>query len=62
MVPKIMMSNRTEPTKKKLVASYINESLKEVFADYASDDIPEQMLDMLNVLRAQDEARKKDDD
>lgn len=54
------MSNPPTPKKKKIIAQYINENLKEVFADYANDEMPLELVDLLSVLKAQDEELDKD--
>lgn len=41
--------------KKELIAKYIDESLKRVFSDLEDDKMPDEILDLLTVLRAQDE-------
>lgn len=40
------------------VAKYIDENLKRVFCELENDDMPDQITDLLSVLRAQDEALK----
>ena len=52
------MSNKPDPARKKVIARYINDNLKEVFADYAKDDMPSELVDLLSVLKAQDQERE----
>ena len=54
MVPRAMKSNPNSSRAKRIIQEQINENLKEVFADYSQDQMPEQMVDMINLLRAQD--------
>ena len=49
-----MKSNPNSSRAKRIIQEQINENLKEVFADYSQDQMPEQMVDMINLLRAQD--------
>jgi len=48
----------SEDPKKAKISRYIDENLKKVFSDFESDDMPDQILDLLAVLRAQDETSK----
>ena len=61
MVPVPMKSNtgQTKPTS--VVSDLINENLREVFAQYAEDDMPDQMKDLLSILRAQDDELEEGD-
>ena len=43
-----------EDPKKAEIAHYIDENLKQVFSDLQSSQMPDQIIDLLNVLRAQD--------
>lgn len=52
-----MMSD--EDPKKAKIAQYIDENLKQVFSDLESDQMPDQILDLLAVLRAQDETNQQ---
>ncbi|SEW19011.1 hypothetical protein SAMN04488515_1499 [Cognatiyoonia koreensis] len=54
-----MKSTPADPKRKTLIAQYINENLKEVFDEYASEDMPDEMKDMLSLLKAQDEDMPK---
>lgn len=49
---------RNDTPKKQRIAHYIDENLKKVFSDLQGDDMPDQITDLLAVLRAQDEADK----
>lgn len=40
------------------VAKYIDENLKKVFSELERDEMPDQIIDLLSILRAQDEALK----
>lgn len=44
--------------KKTQIAEYIDENLKKVFSDLERDQMPDQIIDLLSVLRAQDEDKK----
>ena len=44
--------------KKAKIAKYIDENLKQVFSELENDDMPDQITDLLMVLRAQDEELK----
>ncbi len=48
----------SEDPKKAKIAEYIDQNLKQVFSDLEADGMPEQITDLLLVLRAQDEAQK----
>lgn len=41
-------------TRKEEIDNYIDQNLKKVFADLEQDQMPDQIVDLLNVLRAQD--------
>ena len=47
---------RTLDPKKERIAQYIDENLKKVFSELEADEMPDQMTDLLSVLRAQDAA------
>ncbi|MBT0959101.1 hypothetical protein IV417_17070 [Alphaproteobacteria bacterium KMM 3653] len=51
------MTSRDAP-KKARIAKYIDESLKQVFSELEADTMPDQITDLLSVLRAQDDALK----
>ena len=40
------------------ISEYIDENLKRVFSELESDEMPDQITDLLSVLRAQDESMK----
>ncbi len=40
------------------IDKYIDENLKKVFSDLERDEMPTQIVDLLSVLRAQDEELK----
>jgi len=44
-----------EDPKKQRIAKYIDENLKQVFSDLEGDGMPDQIMDLLSVLRAQDQ-------
>lgn len=46
-----------EDSKKQRISKYIDENLKQVFSDLVDDDMPDQIVDLLSVLRAQDQER-----
>lgn len=48
------MASRQNP-KKAQVDEYIDENLKKVFSELENDEMPDQITDLLSVLRAQDE-------
>jgi len=52
-----MASQKNEKDAK--IAHYIDESLKQVFSDLEKDEMPDQITDLLSVLRAQDAELKK---
>ncbi|MDC0116014.1 NepR family anti-sigma factor [Octadecabacter sp.] len=52
-----MMSD--EDPKKAKIAQFIDENLKQVFSDLEGDAMPDQIIDLLSVLRAQDEANSQ---
>ncbi|WP_342076977.1 NepR family anti-sigma factor [Yoonia sp. SS1-5] len=51
------MASNDDPKKAK-IAEYIDENLKQVFSDLEKDEMPDQIVDLLAVLRAQDEELK----
>ncbi|MGJ8610852.1 MAG: NepR family anti-sigma factor [Octadecabacter sp.] len=51
------MTSREDPKTAK-IAKYIDENLKQVFAELQDDDMPDQITDLLSVLRAQDDVLK----
>jgi hypothetical protein len=51
------MASQEDP-KKARIAKYIDENLKQVFADLEGDEMPDQIVDLLSVLQAQDEELK----
>jgi len=51
-----MTSNNNH--KQDRIAHYIDENLSKVFSELENDEMPDQILDLLSVLRAQDEERK----
>jgi len=51
------MVSRDDDTQDK-IARYIDENLSKVFSELENDKMPDQILDLLAVLRAQDEERK----
>ena len=51
------MASEDDP-KKARIAKYIDENLKQVFSELENDDMPDQIVDLLTVLRAQDEEMK----
>lgn len=40
------------------IDAFIDQNLKKVFSDLEKDDMPDQIIDLLSVLRAQDEELK----
>ncbi|MCV2892237.1 NepR family anti-sigma factor [Lentibacter sp. XHP0401] len=52
------MTSRSDAKKAK-IAEYIDENLKKVFSELESDEMPDQIVDLLSVLRAQDEELKQ---
>lgn len=40
------------------IAKYIDENLKQVFSELESDEMPSEIVDLLTVLRAQDDELK----
>lgn len=50
------MTSRPDP-KQERIAQFIDENLKRVFSDLESDEMPDQITDLLAVLRAQDAER-----
>lgn len=51
-----MASNETR--KKDKIDSYIDENLKKVFSELEADQMPDEITDLLSVLRAQDQELK----
>ncbi len=51
------MASQNEP-KQDRIDRYIDENLKKVFSDMEKDQMPDEIIDLLSVLRAQDEALK----
>lgn len=54
------MSNEHKAPPKKVIARYIDENLRQVFADYANEDLPPEITDLVSILKAQDSDRAKD--
>ena len=54
------MSNKPDPKRQDVIAKHIDENLKEVFAGYADDEMPTELVDLLTVLRAQDQELDKE--
>lgn len=48
----------SEDPKKAKITQYIDQNLKRVFSELESDEMPDQIVDLLSVLRAQDENLK----
>lgn len=44
------------------ISEYIDENLKRVFSELERDDMPDQITDLLSVLRAQDESMKSNNE
>ena len=51
------MASREDPKQTK-IAKYIDDNLKQVFSELEEDKMPDQITDLLSVLRAQDEDLK----
>ena len=51
------MSSKHDP-KKARIDQYIDENLKKVFSELEKDEMPDQITDLLSVLRAQDKAEE----
>ncbi len=51
------MASKDDP-KQARIDSYIDQNLKKVFADLEKDEMPSEIVDLLTVLRAQDEELK----
>ena len=51
------MASEKDPKKAK-IAKYIDTNLKKVFSELERDEMPDQITDLLSVLRAQDEELK----
>ena len=49
---------RKEDPKQDKIDRYIDQNLKKVFSDLEGDDMPTEIIDLLSVLRAQDEELK----
>lgn len=47
-----------EAPKQERINQYINNNLKTILADLAEDEMPDEITDLLMVLRAQDEQMK----
>ena len=53
------MSDDKKNRREDVIARHMDENLKEVFADYASGDLPTDIVDLLSVLKAQDQELAK---
>lgn len=51
------MASEDDPRQAK-IAKYIDENLKQVFSELERDEMPDQITDLLSVLRAQDQDYK----
>lgn len=51
------MASENRP-KQERIDQYIDQNLKKVFSDLEKDEMPDQIIDLLSVLRAQDEELK----
>lgn len=51
------MASSKDP-KEARIAKYIDENLKYVFSELERDEMPDQIIDLLSVLRAQDQEKK----
>ncbi|WP_415404420.1 hypothetical protein [Tateyamaria sp. SN3-11] len=51
------MASKQDPRKAR-IDNYIDQSLKKVFSELETDEMPDQITDLLSVLRAQDEEMK----
>ena len=51
------MASETGP-KQQRIDRYIDQNLKKVFSDLEKDQMPTEIVDLLSVLRAQDEELK----
>lgn len=49
------MASKQDPRKAR-IDDYIDQNLKKVFSELETDDMPDQITDLLSVLRAQDKA------
>ncbi len=47
-----------EESKQARIEKYIDKNLKQVFSDLERDELPDRIVDLLTVLRAQDENLK----
>lgn len=45
-------------SKKEQIDRYIDQNLKKVFSDLENDQMPDEIIDLLSVLRAQDKELK----
>ena len=51
------MASEEDPKQDK-IDRYIDQNLKKVFSELEGDDMPSEIIDLLSVLRAQDEELK----
>ncbi len=51
------MTSKDDP-KQARIDDYIDKNLKKVFSDLEKDQMPSEIIDLLSVLRAQDEELK----
>ena len=51
------MASQNQP-KRERIDRYIDQNLKKVFSDLEKDQMPDEITDLLSVLRAQDEELK----
>lgn len=50
------MSDENSQKQKKLIERHMDENLKKVFSDYAQEEMPAEITDLLSLLKAQDQS------
>lgn len=53
------MPDKANSKHNKVIEQYIDENLKQVFSQYANEDMPTDITDLLSVLKAQDQEKGK---
>jgi len=53
------MAENSDPKRAAIIEQYIDENLKQVFSQYADEDMPTEITDLLSLLKAQDQSMEK---
>jgi len=54
------MADSKDPKQDEVIERYIDKNLKKVFSQYADEEMPSEITDLLSVLRAQDKEASKE--